>query len=403
MNYYESRKTMATNKKKRTTILLGIIVIGSGFALTLGLSFGRKTDTSAPKKPPLVSVTATRTQDFPIEFTAQGHLVSLNQVDVRPQLTGTIQSVNFKEGDEIRAGQMLFTLDASDATAQLKRFEAQAAQIEAQLADAKRDHNRAQELVKSNFIAPSAVDTAASKADALQAQLKAARAEVDSARVVLAHTRITAPISAKAGAVTVHPGSLAQINATAPLVTLAQFDPIGVEFSLPEQNLNPILAARATAPVIVSIVSPDGKTIEGKLSFINYTVNTDTGTINLKATFPNQQRNLWPGTFARVTVRAGFSKGAVVLPPQAVLEGPNGRFVYAVDGDSKVIPKPVTLLRVQNEMAVIDGLTSGERVVLEGAQNLRSGMLVQVTDRSAPRNAPGGPAGADAMASKAGK
>ena len=394
---------MAINNNK-ITIEIGLIILGVGLALTFGCSSDRKTTaTVLPKKPPLVSVTETKTQDFPIEFAAQGHLVALNQVDVRPQLTGTIQSVHFKEGDEVRAGQLLFTLDASDATAQLKRFEALAAQINAQLADAKRDFSRATELVKSNFIAPSAVDTAASKVDALQAQLKAAGAEVDSARVVVEHTRITAPISAKAGAVTVHAGSLAQAGATAPLVTLAQFDPIGVEFSLPEQNLNPILAAREKAPVIVSIDTPDGKAVDGELSFINYTVNTDTGTINLKATFPNPQEKLWPGAFARVTLHAGLSKGAVVLPPQAILEGPNGRFVYAVDGESKVIEKPVALLRVQNEMAVIDGIGSGERVVLEGGKNLRSGMVVQVAEPSAPKSSSDKSAGADAMPQESGK
>lgn len=393
-----------TINKKKITIEIGLIIIGVGLALTLGCSSDRKTTaTSSPKKPPLVSVTETKTQDFPIEFAAQGHLVALNQVDVRPQLTGIIQSVNFKEGDEVRAGQLLFTIDANDATAQLKRFEAQAAQINAQLADAKRDYGRATELVKSNFIAPSAVDTAASKVDALQAQLKAAGAEVDSASVVLEHTRITAPISAKAGAVTVHVGSLAQAGSTAPLVTLAQFDPIGVEFSLPEQNLNPILTERENAPVIVSIDTPDGKAVEGQLSFINYTVNTDTGTINLKATFPNPQEKLWPGAFARVTLHAGLSKGAVVLPPQAILEGPNGRFVYALDGESKVISKPVTLLRVQNELAVIDGIKSGERVVLEGGKNLRSGMVVQVAEPSASKSSPDKTTDTDAMPRESGK
>jgi RND family efflux transporter MFP subunit len=393
---------MAINRKKVAIIIGGIIIV-SGLAFMYGFSPGRKRESAALKRPPLVSVTETRTQDFPIEFTAQGHLVALNLVDVRPQLTGTIQSVNFKEGDEIRAGQLLFTLDDSDATAQLQRFEAQAAQIKAQLADARRDYSRATELAKSNFIAPSAVDTAASKVDALQAQLKAAEAEIDSARVVVAHTRITAPISARAGAVAVHAGSLAQTGATAPLVTLAQFDPIGVEFSLPEQNLNPIIAARMDAPVIVSIATPDGKTIDGRLSFINNTVNTDTGTISLKAAFPNRQQRLWPGAFARVTVHAGLSRGAVVLPPQAILEGPAGRFVYAVGGDGLVLSKPVTLLRVQDGMAVIDGLKSGERVVLEGGRNLRSGMSVEVTEPSAPTSSAAGGTSTGPMVGESGR
>jgi RND family efflux transporter MFP subunit len=233
-------------------------------------------------------------------------------------------------------------------------------------------------MAKANFIASSAVDTAASKVDALQAQLQAAQADIGIARVALAHTQIHAPISAKAGALSVRSGSLAQTSSAAPLVTLAQLDPIGVEFSLPEQNLSPLLAARAQAPVIVTMRSPSGQVIEGQLSFINNTVNTDTGTINLKAIFPNRQQLLWPGAFAPVTVQAGLSRGAVVLAPQALLEGPSGRFVYTVDADSKVSAKSITLLRVQQEMAVIAGLKGGERVVLEGGNNLRNGMQVQV-------------------------
>ncbi len=368
---------MAMNKK-RIAVALCVTTVAAGLALALGFSQSPKSDASAAKKPLLVSTTLSQTQDLPIEFSAHGHLVSMNQVDVRAQLTGIILGVHFKEGDDIRAGQLLFTLDAGDATAQLQRAQALAAQVNAQLADARRDFSRATEMAKANFIAPSALDTAASKVDALQAQLQAAQADIGVARVALAHTRILAPISAKAGALSVHAGSLAQSGAAAPLVTLAQLDPIGVEFSLPEQDLGPLLAARAQAPVVVTMSGAAGQLIEGQLSFINHTVNIDTGSINLKAVFANRQQLLWPGAFAPVTVRAGWSRGAVVLPPQALLEGPNGRFVYRVGADSKVSAMPVTLLRLQQEMAVIAGLPSGERVVLEGGNKLRSGMSVQV-------------------------
>lgn len=327
---------------------------------------------------PLVSVVTATALDLPVEYAAQGHLVALNQVDVRPQMTGTILQVHFREGDDVRAGQLLFSLDPSDATAQLNKYVAQAAQIGAQLADAKRDYARSKELVKSDFIAPSAVDTAASKVDALQAQLTAANADIASARVALSHTRIIAPVSAKAGAVVVHPGSLAQLGATAPLVTLVQFDPIGVEFTLPEQNLTPIVAARSAGKVPVSVLAPDGKSIDGQLSFVNNTINADTATISLKASFPNPHGELWPGTFARVTVHAGADRNVVVLPPQAILEGPDGRFVYAVGADGTVAQQKVNMLRIQRELAVVEGVRSGERVVLEGGQNLRPGMLVQV-------------------------
>jgi RND family efflux transporter MFP subunit len=387
--------------KKRVFAVCVFVGIGASTVVAINASFGGPAKSAKSTKIPLVSVVTASMTDMPIEYTAQGHLVALNQVDVRPQVTGTILKVYFKEGDDVHAGQALFSLDATDATAQLNKYIAQAAQINAQLADAQRDYTRSRELVKSDFIAPSAVDTAASKVDALQAQLTAARADIDSARVALSHTRITAPVSAKAGAVTVHPGSLAQLSATAPLVTLVQFDPIGVEFTLPEQNLKSILTARMTAPVMVSVAAPNGKNIDGQLSFINNTVNADTATISLKASIPNPHADLWPGSFARVIVHAGIDKNVVVLPPQALLEGPSGRFVYTVGADSKVAQKKVTLLRIQQEKAVVEGIASGERVVLEGGQNLRPGVQVQVASQQAPAHPPIPSANAAIMASGA--
>lgn len=377
------------NKKTGLLIVIGALaIVGIGLVLNRGGVFGKQANAEAMKKLPLVTVTVAQTRDLPIKFTAQGHLVSLNQVDVRPQINGTIRGVHFHEGDQVTAGQLLFTLDDSDLTAQYHRFQAQAAQYKAQLDDARRDLNRSQELVKENFISPSAVDTSASKAAALEAQLKAANADIESARIQLSRTRITSPISGVAGALTVHPGSLAQQNGTSPLISLSQFDPIGLEFSLPEKNLGQILTARASSPVTVTLDAPDGQRVEGKLSFINNTVSTDTGTINLKASFPNQKKNLWPGSFARVILDAGISKGAVVVPPQAVLEGPDGRFVYIVGNNSIVESKPVILLRVQDEYAVVQGIDSGTRIVLEGNQNLRAGSAVQVTTQMAKTSLP---------------
>jgi RND family efflux transporter MFP subunit len=338
----------------------------------------------APAKTPLVSVTATRAVDIPVDLAAQGHVVPLDFVDVRPQLTGTLLSVHFREGDPITRGQLLFTLDDSDARAALAKAEAQVSLVQAQLADARREHQRAQALVASKFIAVSAVDTAASKVDALMAQVRAAQAEAGAARTTLSRTRIVSPIAGRAGAVVVHPGSLVQAGAAAPLVTIAQFSPVGVEFSLPEHDLQALLAARAAGPVAVSVEDVGGAGAEGSLAFINNTINQDSATINLKASFPNPKQTLWPGGFVRVVVHAGTSRGAVVLPPQAVQDGPGGRFVYLVGADDKVASQPVHLLRIQNEMAVIDGVDGGRRVVLEGGQNLRPGMRVRIAAPVAP-------------------
>lgn len=316
--------------------------------------------------------------DIPLDLAAQGHVVALNSVDVRPQVSAAITGVHFREGDDVRAGQLLFTLDDSDARAQLAKAEAQAAMVAAQLADARRDRQRARALMASHFIAPSAVDSASSKADALLAQWQAAQADAASARTALAHTRIVAPIAGKAGAVTVHPGSLAQAGAGgAPLVTIAQFSPVGVEFTLPEQDMAALLAARAAGPVRVSLEGGQ-EPAEGELVFFNNTVNQDSASISLKASFANPRQGLWPGGFARVVVHAGASRGAVVLPPQAVQDGPGGRFVYLVGEEAKVTTRPVQLLRIQDGMAVIGGLAAGAHVVLEGGANLRPGMQVSI-------------------------
>ncbi|WP_077037991.1 efflux RND transporter periplasmic adaptor subunit [Pelomonas sp. KK5] len=332
-----------------------------------------------PKPPPLVSVVAAEMRDLPVKLSAQGHVIALNQVDIRPQAAGTIQGVHFREGDELKAGQLLFTIDASDVNAQLARAEATAAQIEAQVDDARRDLARTQQLAKSRFYSTSAVDTSASKLESLQAQYKAAQADVSASRVAMARTRISAPINGLSGALSVHTGSLAQPGAATPLVTLVQIDPIGIEFTLPEAQLAGLMAARAAGKVQVRLKTVDGSAIEGgSLVFVNNTVNTDSGTITLKASFPNAKKTLWPGAYVEVAVDAGLSPGAIVLPPQAVLEGPKGRFVFALDGEGRAQVKPVELLRIQDQLAVVTGLKGGERVIAEGQQALKPGAAVKV-------------------------
>ena len=355
---------------------------------------GASTPTAKASLPPLVSVSVAQRRDLPIKLDAQGHLVALAQVDMRPQASGIIRAIHFKEGDEVTAGQLMFTIDAADVAAQLARSQAAAAQVKAQLDDAQRDLHRTQQLAQSRFYSPSAVDTSLSKAEALQAQYKAALADVDNTRVLVDHTRITAPMSGLTGALAVHPGSVAQPGAATALVNVAQTDPIGVDFTLPEMHLGDLLAARAAGHVEVTVATAGGKPLQGKLVFVNNTVDTSTGTIALKASFPNAARSLWPGAFVRVRVVAGTNADAVTLPPQSLLDGPGGRFVYVLDAHDRVAAHPVTLLRVQDQLAVVDGLAGGERVVSEGQAALKPGVVVRVAA------APAAPASA-ALASAA--
>ena len=378
---------------KPLRLILGLALLGMVIAGGLGWRTWAATakPKSAAKPPPLVGVTTSRTLDLPVRFAAQGHIVPLNQVDIRPQVTGVIRSVNFREGDEVKPGQLLFELDASDVVAQLRRAEAQANQIHAQLDDATRDLNRTLQLVKSGFMSAAVVDTARSKAESLQAQFKAAQADVESSRVRVGYMRIVSPIAGKTGAVVVHPGSLAQVGDAAPLASIVQFDPIAVEFTLPERDLAAVRDAQAAGDTQVGI-DLDGTTRSGELSFIDNRVNTGNGTISLKASFANADRHLWPGAYVRVALNAGTTKNAVVLPPQAVLEGPDGNFVFQVDGHKQVVSRPVTLLRIQDHNAVVDGLRSGETVVVEGARNLRSGMTVAIDNAAAASAAANGAA-----------
>ena len=378
---------------KPLRLILGLALLGTVIAGGLGWRTWAATakPKSAAKPPPLVGVTTSRTLDLPVRFAAQGHIVPLNQVDIRPQVTGVIRSVNFREGDEVKPGQLLFELDASDVVAQLRRSEAQANQIHAQLDDATRDLNRTLQLVKSGFMSAAVVDTARSKAESLQAQFKAAQADVESSRVRVGYMRIVSPIAGKTGAVVVHPGSLAQVGDAAPLVSIVQFDPIAVEFTLPERDLAAVRDAQAAGDTQVGI-DLDGTTRSGELSFIDNRVNTGNGTISLKASFANADRHLWPGAYVRVALSAGTTKNAVVLPPQAVLEGPDGNFIFQVDSNKQVVSRPVTLLRIQDHNAVVDGLRSGETVVVEGARSLRSGMTVAIDNAAAASAAANGAA-----------
>lgn len=375
---------MTPNKPWMLRGAFALGAIGLAIVLMQATIFGKKSDAAkaSAKPPPLVSVVQAEARDLPVKLSAHGHVVPLNQVDVRPQVGGTVRGIHFREGDEVKAGQLLFTIDASDVTAQLERSQASAAQIEAQVDEAERDLARIKQLAKLRYYSTSAVDTSASKLESLKAQHKAVQAEVASSRLQVERTRIAAPMAGLTGALAVHPGSLAQTAAAVPLVTVVQIDPIGVEFSLPESQLARLLDARAAGTVRIELQTPDGNRLPGSLVFVNNTVNTDSGTITLKASFANATRSLWPGAYVELVIDAGVSRGAIVLPPQALLEGPQGRFVYVLDPDNKAQVRPVELLRIQDQMAVVDGLKGGERVVAEGQAGLKPGAPVRIAART---------------------
>ncbi|KPC53921.1 efflux RND transporter periplasmic adaptor subunit [Amantichitinum ursilacus] len=363
------------DKMMRRKALLPATVI----AASLALAACSEKPAEAPKQS-AIPVTAAQVaqSDIPLHLSAQGHIVPVTQVDIRPQVTSTIRSVDFKEGQQVAAGQLLFTLDAREDQTTVAHNQALIEKTRSDLTKAQQDLERNQALAKAGFLSPSAIDTSRNAVDSLKAELAAANSDLDTSHVKVSYSRIVAPFAGRAGSTSVHPGSLVQPGSTAPLVTLMQIDPIDAEFTLPEKDLQPVVAAQKNGVLPVQIRLPGGGKRNGKLIFIDNTVDPTSGTIRMKAEFDNKDHALWPGLYAQVELDAGALQGALSLPVDAILTGPEQRFVYLIKPDNSVASASVKLERVIGDTAVVTGLPAGAHVVREGGQNLRPGNKVKV-------------------------
>ncbi|WP_454723903.1 MULTISPECIES: efflux RND transporter periplasmic adaptor subunit [Cupriavidus] len=329
--------------------------------------------------PVVVSTAIVQQGDVPVQVNANGTVSALSTVEVRPQVSSTVRAVHIKEGQSVKPGDLLFTLDTRMDEANLARAQAQLLRDQADLADARRTLARSQELLQRNFISKSAVDTAQAKVDGFEATIRADQAAIEASRVAVSYGAIRATIAGRTGVINMFPGSLVTPTSTLPLVTIAQIQPIAVTFTLPERQLAALREALHAGPVTVTAMPNDGsKTpVTGKISFVDNSVDPQYGSIRIKAQFDNDEQRLWPGTYANVDAVVQTLKGALSVPPQAVVTGPEGRFVYVVQPDSRVRPVPVKVQISTAGAAVIDGVQPGARVVVEGAQNLRAGSLVR--------------------------
>jgi len=330
-----------------------------------------------------VSISSVRavTKDVGVVLEATGTISALNSVDIRPQVSSVITQVNIREGQFVKAGQLLFTLDARNDEVNLAKARAQLARDLAALADAQRQLQRSRDLLAQNFISQGAVDTNQTLVDTQQAVVTADRAAIDAAQVGLSYNRIVAPAAGRAGAINVFAGSTVQPGGAA-LVTITQLDPIAVSFGLPQRHLNEALQTLRGGGGKVFAVLPEGRgEVVGKLQFVDNVVDPNSGTVKVKAVFDNAHELLWPGAFVNVRLATSTLKGAVVVPQAAVIRGPRGTLVYTVDANSRAVARPVELLHAAGLEAAIRGIQPGERVVLDGRQNLRAG--VPVVERAA--------------------
>ncbi len=351
------------------------------------------------RAPVAVTIAAAERRDVPLMLTANGTVTALSTVEVRPQISSVVREVHVREGQMVKPGDLLFTLDTRMNEANLAEARATLSQNQADLADARRQLTRSEDLLKRNFISASAVDTARSKVANLESLTRANQAAIEANRVNVSYGTLRATIAGRTGAVSAFPGSLVQPSGTA-MVTIAQIDPIAVTFTLPERELAALQDAMRRGSVEVAATPNDGKpdTLKGYVTFIDNTVNPQLGTLALKAQFDNAQQRLWPGTYVNVAVSVQTLRNVIVVPPHAVLTGPEKRLVYSVDEQHKVQARPVTLVATTPEAAVIEGIDPGTRVVVEGAQNLRAGMTVSETQAKAASAPAARPASAPAPA-----
>ena len=361
---------------RRWIALAAILLI----ALAAGMWVWRaqNTATSAEEAGAVQVVSAPVMQaDVPARLSANGTVTAVQTVEVRPQISATIKTVHIREGQSVRKGDRLFTLDARTEDANLGMAEAQITRDRADLTNAERNLERQRELFRQEYVSRAELDAAQNQVDMLRSQVAIDQAAVEASRVARSFGEITAPIAGRTGAIAVYPGSLVQPNGAA-LLNITQIDPINASFTLPERELADIqqALARGAVSVAAKLDLPGQPDLQGRLVFIDNAVDTASGTIRLKAEFPNPDNRLWPGMFVTVTLAPRTLAGAFTVPVQAVQTGPENKFVYAIGADRKVDSLPVNVRLIQDGIAVIEGIAPDARVVVEGAHNLRPGDTV---------------------------
>ena len=375
--------------RRRSLLIAVALVVLAAAALVTHLATGSRANEpnkgrGSPAVP--VAVVAVAEQPMPMRIAAIGNVEPFATVALKARVDGQILDVAFKEGEEVREGQVLFRIDPRPFEAQLRQAEATHLRDTAAAAQARSQEKRYLELLEKNFVSKDAYAQFRTNAETAEAVAAASRAALDNARLNVEYCTIRSPINGFAGKVLIQRGNLAKANDTAPLIVLNQVRPVYVNFAVPEQTLEAIRKYMARGPLAVSAGAPGAASAAsaGKLVFVDNAVDATTGTIRLRAQFPNQDLALWPGQFVNVGVTLYEQAAALVIPADSVQNGPQGQYVYVVAPDMTAELRPVTLDRVDGASAVIaSGLKQGESIVTQG--QLRLGPGAKVTIRAKPQ------------------
>lgn len=383
----------------RTALGVGSLLLGAALALSLsgcsrgsGAESGKKGNGPGGRPAAAVPVSTALAvrQDVPVTIPAIGSVEAQSTVSVRSQVTGELMRVAFAEGQDVRAGELLFTIDPRPFEAALEAARADSARQAAMAASADAQERRYADLVEKDYVTRQQYEDIRASAEAQRATLRVAEAGLRNARLNLDYCAIRAPLAGRTGSLLVHAGNVVKAN-DAPLVVIQQIAPINVAFAVPEQHLAEIRRHAADGPLAVRVIAPGdtGAAHTGRLTFVDNAMDGSTGTIRLKATFPNTDQALWPGQFVEVSLTLATRRGAVVIPARALQRGQQGDFVYLVAPDLTVRAQPITTGPRLDDLVVVEqGVEAGERVVTDGQLRLAPGAKVDVKNGPGHAGAP---------------
>lgn len=392
MNIIEShnRGPRATDLQ-RVACLVALAAVGAIFVgcSSSGDPKQGKAQAAGPARAVSVAVAPVQRQDVPVYLSGLGSVTAFNTANIKSRVDGQIMKVNFREGQDVRQGELLIEIDARPYEVQVEQLQAQLFRDQAQLRDAKLNLERYTALIPSGSIAQQQVDTQKALVDQLDGTVRNDQAQIDSAKLNITYCHITAPFSGRVGLRQVDPGNIVHAADTNPMLILTQLQPIAVIFTLPEDVLPKVAQQMRRETLEVDAFSRDDQTklASGKLLTIDNQIDPTTGTAKLKAVFDNKDSKLWPNQFVNADLLLETRKNSTVVPTAAILRGPQGAYVYTVNPDKTVQDKTVTISLTQGDVTVVaEGVNPGETVVTDGQDKLQRGSHIEPRGGPPSRN-----------------
>lgn len=367
------------SSSRRALVIVVIVAIAAGLAWRHAHTNGAAKAPEPGAAPVLVRSAVVQQRDMPIYLTGVGTVTANQSVTVKVRVDGELDKVAFTEGQDVKAGQVLAQIDPRPFQAQLQQAVATEARDQAQLANARRDQQRYAKLIKEDATTRQQLDTQNALVSQLEAAVQMDAAQISYAKVQLGYTTVTAPIGGRTGVRLVDAGNIVHATDNTGLVVINQIDPIALLFTLPEDEvtqINRVLAADGPALPVAALKRDTGEVLgQGKLLLVNNQIDTTSGTVQLKALFPNPAHALWPGQYVNARLQLGVRRQALTIASSAVQRGQDGTYVYVLDSQRVAKAQPVHVVTIQDGIAVVDqGIEAGERVVVSGQYKLKPGL-----------------------------